>query len=425
MIHSFRRGTGAVTLVSALAVAGLAPGLPAPAHAADGQPVPQPRWQQPKERPKSLVRPARPAKAEKARKKKRRAARPVEARRPEIRLDMGGPEGPLVPGRTYEWPYSITNLGSERAEEVFFVAPVPYDLEFVSGQGNCSMQGKDVVCAVGPLGEGKTHTGTITTKVAESAKPATTVQGKVTVEWSGGTTHGSFPAHTVSPTSDLVVTADGPAQLQPGQKITYTFTVENRGPSPATGVTVSAPAASPPQTAVQVEAGQGCTAQAGQGVTCQLGTLEAQQSKTFHVVFRATPKASPGLIYVRRFEAVSGVPDLHPEDNHATVRPTVIRYLPTRDREEFPGPVRPRPMPHLPQDAPGPREAPERPAAPAPAAPAPAAPAAPVPAPRTAVEELPDTGSDTQSRVDLALALLGTGLILVGIGARRRRAGAR
>ena len=39
------RSAGAVTVFSALAIAGLAPGLPAPAHAADGQPVPvQPRW---------------------------------------------------------------------------------------------------------------------------------------------------------------------------------------------------------------------------------------------------------------------------------------------------------------------------------------------------------------------------------------------
>ncbi|MEO3784564.1 hypothetical protein ABGB12_14610 [Actinocorallia sp. B10E7] len=413
MIHSFRLSARAITVFSALAITGLAPGLPAPAHAADGQPVPvQPRWK-PEHRPKGLVGPARPVKAEKARKKRKVRRQPVEVRRPRVRLDVGGPEGPLVPGRSYDWPYSITNLGPRTAEGVFFRTPVPGGLEYVSGQGNCSMQGPYVVCAVGSLQQHQTHTGVITTRVSEHATPASTVQGSVEVKWTGGTTTGSFPATSISQASDLVVTANGPGQVQAGHQITYTFTVENRGPSAATGVTVNAPGTST-QTPVTVVGGQNCAAQGDQGVVCTLGTVGAHTSKTFTVVFKATPKATPGAIFVRRFEVVSSTPDLHPDDNYATVRPTVIRYLPTRDRDEFddefPDRPRPRPMPRAPRDE-APREE----------APAPA-PEAPAPAPRTAVEALPETGSDTQSRVDLALALLGTGLVLVGVAARRRRA---
>jgi len=411
MIHSFRLSAGAVTVFSALAIAGLAPGLPAPAHAADGQPVPvQPRWR-PEHRPKPLVKPARPVKVEKARKKKRKVrVRPVEVRRPEVRVDVGGPEGPLVPGRSYDWPYSITNMGPRTAEDVVFRTPVPGGLEYVSGQGKCSMQGPYVLCSVGALEQHRTYTGVITTKVSESVAPASTVQGNVEVKWTGGTTTGAFPTTSVSQASDLVVTASGPGQIQPGGQITYTFTVENRGPSAATGVTVNAPSTSS-QTSVTVVGGQGCTAQ-GQGVVCTLGTVGAHETRTFTVVFKATQKATAGHVFTRRFEVVSSTPDLHPDDNYTVVRPRIIRYLPTQDRDEFPGRSRPRPMPHLPrEEAPAPAPVSERPDAPV-----------PVPAPRTAVEALPETGSDALSRVDLALALLGTGLILVGVGADRRRA---
>lgn len=401
MIHSFRLSTGAVTLVSALAVAGFAPVLPAPARAADGQPVPvQPRWR-PDDRPKSLVRPARPAKAEKAR-KKRRAARPAEVRRPEIRLDMGGPEGPLIPGRTYDWPYSITNPGPDRTDGVVFVAPLPYGLEYVSGGKDCSMQGPRVLCSIGSLPGGGTYGGVITTRVWEHVRTDTPITGNVTVKWSDGTAYGSFPATSVSPASDLVVTSTGPGQVQPGGKITYTFTVENRGPSTATGVVVRAPGA---DGQVVPASGQGCALQSA-AFTCQIGNLAVYESRTFHVVFHARPEARPGQA-VCRFDVDSGTPDLRPDDNYTVVRPTVVRFRPVRDRGHVPaGPVRPRPLPEA---------AGEESPAPAPAAPAPA------PAPRAAVEELPDTGGNTQAGVDLALAFLGTGLILVGIGARRRR----
>lgn len=441
MIHSFRLSTGAVSVVSALAIAGLAPGLPAPARAADGQPMPVRPRTQPVPPTRHFVEKGLVPRKHKTR-KTRRPHRDVRGpagdvrgpgrprfERPEVDLDLGGPEGPLIPGRTYDWPYSVTNTGTKKAEMVTFVAPVPSGLEYVSGQGNCSMQGGEMVCLLGTLDKGQTFNGVVTTKVSESAKPDSTVTGTAGVNWTGGSATGSFPAKSVSPASDLVISKSGPADLRPGQQIVYTLTVENRGPSAATGVTATTPdaPAGPAGAPVTVEGGKGCAKQGGDGLVCALGTLNAHESKTFNVIFKAPPRIHPGLIIVKRFEVISSIADLRPEDNHTIVRPRVIRYLPTRHDD-----VPPRPLPHRPHgpwdswnsdwdgSAPG-RPGPDG----TDAAPASSDTIVSLPDTGNDTRSLPNTGGDAQSRVDLALALVGVGLVLVGVGARRRRSSGR
>ena len=83
---------------------------------------------------------------------------------------------------------------------------------------------------------------------------------------------------TLTPSADLQITKEGPANAVAGTNVVYTITVTNAGPSDATGVTLADP--TPPGLTFVSNAGDCTTA-----FPCNLGTLPPAATRTITATF--------------------------------------------------------------------------------------------------------------------------------------------
>jgi uncharacterized repeat protein (TIGR01451 family) len=372
-----------------------------------------------------------------------------------------GPAGPLLPGQTYSWPFAVTNKGSMGVKNVTFAAPLPKSLAFVSGQQNCSWQGTMAVCQLGALKRGQTKTGMLTAKVAPKAPGGQTISAKARVSWAHSPKAKravvTFPKVKVAQLTDVAVTKTGPEQVQPGVPIPYKVTVTNRGTIPArlvvlrdtaaigthgAGACVSAGgqtsgktagkekkadtaagtnetesgagaeaaeavakpracrghvgplAAAPPITLIK--GGATCkpaAAGVGGGLVCALGTMAPGSSKS--LVFKVRPKAKPGVVIKAPTRVTTATIDTLMANNSAVAR-TRVAAAPRVARARVPS----RSLAALPRRAPGKGLA---------------------EVPGKGLTELPSTGLPAKPFIDVALGLIGVGLIMFRLGRPRRR----
>ncbi|NED54267.1 hypothetical protein G3I24_25645, partial [Micromonospora aurantiaca] len=73
---------------------------------------------------------------------------------------MESPRHAVVPGRTYEWRFTMTAKGPGKPGKAVFRTTLPKSLAFVSGEGHCKPSGRKVVCRLGTLKDGRETTGT-------------------------------------------------------------------------------------------------------------------------------------------------------------------------------------------------------------------------------------------------------------------------
>src|SRR4051794_29190071 len=89
--------------------------------------------------------------------------RATPRRRPEVALSPSAPHGGVVPGRTYRWPYSVTNNGTTPARHVTLETAPDRDLKVVATPPKCTWHRRAVlVCRVGLIPRGQTRRGSIT-----------------------------------------------------------------------------------------------------------------------------------------------------------------------------------------------------------------------------------------------------------------------
>jgi LPXTG-motif cell wall-anchored protein len=356
--------------------------------------------------------------------------------RPGITVDIGAPDAPVLPGRTYSWPYTVTNEGQAEVEKVTLSAPLPDHLEPVPGQDDCSWRQQVAVCPLGSMGNGETRSGVLTAKVADEACAGDDIAGTAAVTWGEaldtGRVRAAFPPVRVAEAADLSVTERAPAQVRPGSTAAYDVTVLNRGTVTAEHVVLrqtlrrvqetritrgesetrtvrqepeTRTASAPPARVT----GAGAACESGRReVVCDLGALEAGGTRKIRLNVLVNRNAGPCDITAPT-RVTSSTHDVHRTDNVA--RPVITVVMPTPVRAALP--ARP-PGAGRTGDHPGdhPRHHPGvgRP---------PAGPGGGGPDRRP--EGLPLTGAPTRAVIGAALGLGGAGLALMYLGRRRRK----
>jgi len=234
---------------------------------------------------------------------------------------------PVYAGRDFTYTLVVTNLGPATATEVTLVDAFPDSLRIVSvavPQGTYEVNAGVLTCRLGDL----TVTGQLVITVVANPNSVGLIHNTVTVQSAevdpAPANNTATTTTTVLTDADLKVTLSvHPDPVAVGATLTYTATVENLGPSPATRVllvdvlptTLAYVSASSSQGTVDFQAGV---------LTANLELLPVGASATVTLV--ATPLALGELTHSVAVNA--NEIDLKPGNNAATA---TVRVLPVAD----------------------------------------------------------------------------------------------
>ncbi|WP_165964292.1 DUF11 domain-containing protein [Actinomadura sp. KC216] len=263
-----------------------------------------------------------------------------------VALRTSGPARDVIPGRTYEWKWTIRVAGKPRPKQVkakkrkakagkgkagklqtsrarpreaVFWTTLPKSLAFVSGERQCASSGWRVVCRMGAVRRGGRVSGVIRARVVERAKPGQRISPLGTVTWAGTRVTRRFPAARVAATADLAITRSAPARARAGAKIPYRVMVRNNGPATAQSVMVLS------EGPVKL-VGWNTACVPGRGAyVCSVGSLRAGESRTLRLT--AVPRGSvrAGTVLRTSWTAASPTLDLDRTNNGAVTRTRIIR----------------------------------------------------------------------------------------------------
>src|SRR5262249_47928252 len=139
---------------------------------------------------------------------------------------------------------SVTNKGPSTAKNVSVSHALPPSAIYVTSsasQGSCSLSGGVVSCSLGDMPA--LSTATITVIVTPTATGTITSSASVASsqpDFDTSNTSATVIPHVSPPTADLVVgVASAPNPVVLGSTFNYTVSVTNKGPSTATGVTLT------------------------------------------------------------------------------------------------------------------------------------------------------------------------------------------
>jgi uncharacterized repeat protein (TIGR01451 family) len=215
---------------------------------------------------------------------------------PDLSLDLVDfPAGVLPVGAAATYRYSVLNLGPFHATGAKLTLQLPASAQAVTvdtSAGACTTTAQTITCSLGDLRAG--FSDTVTLHFTPSATGAFQVGGVVEADQpdvaSGNNTNSRTAS--VAQISDLSVTATGSTSARVGDSVSYTLTVANNGPTPATDVQVIYQLGSglTPRTATS---SVGTCSVVAPGVTCSLGTLAVSSSATITVNATAAAEGSP------------------------------------------------------------------------------------------------------------------------------------
>jgi large repetitive protein len=197
---------------------------------------------------------------------------------PEADLSLTKTASNANPAVDDEVDYTLTasNAGPNDATGVTITDPLPPGLDFIDATPGCDNVMGTVRCDLGTVPSGGSASVTVRTHTS-AALAGTAVTNLATVSSDdldpNPNNNQASATIDVQALVDLELTkvASNPAPHAGGQ-VSYTLSLVNNGPSPATGITITDPLPSG-LTFVSATSGQGSCGAGGQTVVCNLGTL--------------------------------------------------------------------------------------------------------------------------------------------------------
>ncbi|HZQ47205.1 MAG TPA: proprotein convertase P-domain-containing protein, partial [Verrucomicrobiae bacterium] len=253
----------------------------------------------------------------------------VQSPTSDLAVGLTANPSPVLVGSLFNYTASVTNNGPSTASGVKVTNTLPANVTFISAsssQGTCSSIGNQVICTLGTLLQGSNATatiqvralnvGTITATAVASGNQTDPVPVNNTVS----------VTTTVTPAADLSLAMSGPPSVIVNSNATYKITVQNLGPSPATGVIVNdtLPAG---VTVVSVTNLQGGYSISNGAVACTLtNTLAAGAIATITITINTSPlNGQVPLAIVNSAGATADQSDPFTPNNSASVS-TYVDY---------------------------------------------------------------------------------------------------
>lgn len=247
---------------------------------------------------------------------------------------------PVTGGENVTYSITVTNSGPDEASGVTVTDTLDENVILVSAifnQGTpCTTAGTPVVvtCVLGALAANNSAPGTIvvtspTVEVVSGIANSVTVSGNEADPNSANNTaqQGTTVVPPAGPAmADLSITKLGAPDpvFSGGPDLTYTITVENAGPDPATGVTLSdtLPAGVTFQSASSTIGQCDTTPDTGGVLNCSLGDLAVTSNATVTIV--VTPDIVTEPVTITNSATVSGQEDDPTPGNNTVAADTVV-----------------------------------------------------------------------------------------------------
>jgi uncharacterized repeat protein (TIGR01451 family) len=238
----------------------------------------------------------------------------------DVSLQLGDVFGVVYAGQPFFVTAQMSNAGPSPATGVTTTLRLPAGLAVVSG-ASCLPDGAGSVCTVGPTALPPSTGSVALLQIAADAAGEYAISGSVVADQPD-----PLPANnvdsvtfTVTAAADLAVAvAESADPSGAGRPLTYTVTVTNRGPSPASAVSLAdewSAALSGGVDLLSVGTSQGaCTVTASSRFGCDLGVLPGGATAT--VMLRLRPRGVGTL--TNRADVTAAEHDPNPANNVAS-----------------------------------------------------------------------------------------------------------